>query len=1147
MACTLTLTALAWWTSHTAIRSKAEQRFEFLAEETSLAIAQRLRIYETALRGGKGLFDATGEVSRQQWQSYVSNLDLQNNFPGIQGLGFVRMLLPSELPRHIVQMRSQGLATYAIHPPGTREIYSSTMYLEPMDWRNQRALGYDMFSESVHRDAMERARDSGLPSVSGRVTLIQETEEDIQNGFVIYVPVYRRGLPTNTVTERRLALLGFVFSPLRFDDFMDGILSGLQEQRYMSLTLYDGLSSAVLYSNLGSQSQKSETTSFFSTVDIPGSRQSWKLQMRANTHILPEIGTLQWALLAAAASINIFVFLLIISAQRQIRMAQTQANRLQEELALRAENWRLQSVIEGTHAATWEWNVQTGWVEINTYCAENLGYTTEELLPLFVENWKKFIHPEDAPESARRMQQHFEGFLPLYEATLRLRHRDGHWVWVLNRGRVVSWTPQGQPLLVFGTYLDISLLITAQEKLAQNEIMLREAIETIGEAFVIFDPDDRLLLCNQKYQEIYQTSAAVIEQGCSFEEFIHYGVKHGQFPQAIGREQAWITERLMAHQQADSALIQQLDNGRWIKLRERRIFSGHTVGFCVDVTEFYQAQEAAEAANRAKSRFLATVSHEIRTPMNGILGMAQLLLDPQLDADQRLDSARIILDSGQTLLALLNDILDLSKVEAGKIVLETIAFDPTRLLKDTQALFTDEAARKGLSCRTQWIGPTYSYIGDPTRIRQMLANLVGNAVKFSNQGEILIEATEVSRSKNNAILRFSVRDQGIGIAQDKQAQLFKPFSQMDNSITRQFGGTGLGLSIVRGLAEMMHGEAGVISDSGTGALFWFTAEVGRMTQASAEMHIWPDSGYASEDVIEAVQPLQLSGNILVVEDYHVNQKVLCGLLKSLQLDLCIAENGQQAVDVITSGVYFDAVLMDLQMPVMDGYSATIHIREWEAINERRRVPIIAVTADAYAEDRQRCLDTGMDDFVAKPIVYQQLVSVLQKWLPKRTEPLFSVEPIKSTTPLTPTQSVDIDIHIEDTGIFTPTQVSPLTSPSVASSPEQRVIFDDAALLEQLDGNKELAHLVVGSAIEDIPLYFERLGQALSEAQWPQAQRLAHTMKGLFAQIGGIHLAQAFRELDAQLKRGEPIDIARLEVLRQDYAILDTALRQWLKA
>jgi len=350
--------------------------------------------------------------------------------------------------------------------------------------------------------------------------------------------------------------------------------------------------------------------------------------------------------------------------------------------------------------------------------------------------------------------------------------------------------------------------------------------------------------------------------------------------------------------------------------------------------------------------------------------MAQLLLIPGLQDGERLEYAQTILNSGRTLLDLLNDILDLSKVEAGKFELELSPTAPARIVADVCQLFGEVAAGKGLRLSSRCAFPVERYLGDPTRLRQMLANLVGNAIKFTDAGSVIIEARELACGERGAVLEFAVTDTGIGIPPESLPALFQPFSQADSSTTRRYGGTGLGLSIVNSLARLMDGEVGVDSRPGEGSRFWFRILGQRVADA-------PATGEAAEQ--PAALP-RLNGRVLVVEDNATNRHVIAAMLGKLGLTVELAENGQEGVDRATSGSPPDLVLMDVQMPLLDGHGATRLIRQWEAGHGRPALPVIALTADAYEEDRQRCLAAGMNDFLAKPVVLSALKQMLQRWL-----------------------------------------------------------------------------------------------------------------------------------------------------------------------
>jgi PAS domain S-box-containing protein len=414
---------------------------------------------------------------------------------------------------------------------------------------------------------------------------------------------------------------------------------------------------------------------------------------------------------------------------------------------------------------------------------------------------------------------------------------------------------------------------------------------------------------------------------------------------------------------------------------------GDVLGFYAmvfDVSDLHQARLAAEAASVAKSQFLASRSHEIRTPMNGILGMAQLLAKPGLPGVQRQLFAQTIRNSGRTMKMLLNDMLDLSSLEAGKLTLEQIAFDIGTTVDDIQALFVEVANPKGLQLESAWQGPVGAhYVGDPLRLSQMASNLVGNAIKFTANGFVRLRVSEIERHGDQAVLEFSVEDSGIGLTAEQQVRLFQAVSQADSLPTRQLGGAGLGLSMVRSLAELMQGSVGIDSVLGKGSRFWFRARLalGGLPPSAVQNNAPEPLDLDLSDTLFLEEAK--TWHILVAEDTHVSRVVIeamLGNMANFDLRLDMVEDGQQALDFITQGGAPDLVLMDLQMPVMDGLAATAQIRIWESTHGKPHLPIIALTANAFAEDRRNCLAAGMDDFLAKPLDSYQLQTKLRRWL-----------------------------------------------------------------------------------------------------------------------------------------------------------------------
>jgi PAS domain S-box-containing protein len=547
----------------------------------------------------------------------------------------------------------------------------------------------------------------------------------------------------------------------------------------------------------------------------------------------------------------------------------------------------------------------------------------------------------------------------------------------------------------------------------------------------------------------------------------------------------------------------------------------HNMAFGIERLRERARRLAAESASEAKSAFLANMSHEIRTPMNAVMGMTLLALRADPPPKVR-DYLQKIQSSSRHLLGVINDILDISKLEAGKVALEQVEFDLEQMLDDVVSVISEKAASKGLKLVVEVADKMpMKLIGDPLRLEQVLINLASNAVKFTTQGEIAINVSLQERRSGQVILHFAVRDTGIGLSQQQRELLFQTFQQADNSITRKYGGSGLGLSISKRLVELMGGRIGLDSRPGIGSTFWFTAclGLGRASprQPGGRIELSDPrtpSAPHSQTAVQALSPaVELQGaRVLLVEDNELNQEVATEFLQAIGLQVELAGDGAIALHKVQRQ-HYDIVLMDMQMPVMDGLSATRAIRKLPGMQQ---LPILAMTANAMAIDRERCFEAGMNDHIAKPIDPEQLLAKLRHWIKPTARP-----GADATTGL----------------------AAALRQPAPdADNPCWKALaqvdgLDSRLGLRQAGGREPLylsllTKFVTGQA--DAP---DQLAQAIAGSNWDEAERTAHTLKGVAAQIGAQALSEAARQLEQAVRERRPV--SELEPLR------DSAARQLL--
>jgi PAS domain S-box-containing protein len=635
---------------------------------------------------------------------------------------------------------------------------------------------------------------------------------------------------------------------------------------------------------------------------------------------------------------------------------------------------RLLNLLEGAHIGTWDWDLiaeeQTG----NHQWVEMLGYSWNELAPITYQTWRNFVHPDDIDNVEEGVNRAVRGEMDFLVGEYRMRHKNGSWLWLLDRARVVSRDRNGRAAFVSGIQIDITEQKSREEALRTAKSELERVFHERNTA-------------EMRLADIASVSDDVFWEQDS--EMRFQFLSHRKFREMAGQDKIdlvghtlreWVSDRPQLRASADwDGLLATMDarkpfrdfvsefysteigEPRWLRISGAPIydeageFQGYR-GVGSDVTQLFLAKLNAEEASKSKSIFLANMSHEIRTPLNGVLGMAEVLDNTLVDPAQK-KMIRTIRNSGESLLNILNDILDMSKIEARKLELEILPFDPAELAARVEELHHLRADEKGLEFEVSiGMGAQKSRIGDPHRIRQILDNLISNALKFTDAGEVSVSL------KGNPGRPFviEVSDTGIGMSEACTSEILKDFTQADSSITRRFGGTGLGMSITKSLVEMMHGTIAIQSEPGVG------------TKITVTLPLPVDESVVLPAKPVDVKELCIKGrHVLIADDNPTNCTVLEHLIQQLGATSVVTTNGLEAMQAWEKQD-FDLLLLDIAMPVMDGKTALEKIREVEASSGRPYTSAIAVTANVMPYQISEYIEAGFDVTITKPVSAKQI-------------------------------------------------------------------------------------------------------------------------------------------------------------------------------
>ncbi len=931
-----------------------EQRFSLAVDGVEFSVRERMRTYEMVLRGMSGLLVGSDAVSDDEWQRAADQLQLQYRYPGVQALSWGRYLPHEGLVDFLTQVHSSGRADFHIYPDGERDVYLIADLVHPLDWRNRRVVGFDMYSEATRRTAIDQARDSGETALTGPLRLKQESGQDVQTGVLLYLPVYQQNVPLSTTEERQAALLGMVSGSFRMTDLMRGILGGSHE--LYQIELIDAASPDRPLVREQDDAQRPARFAVQRSLDIYG--REWLLRVTSTPAYESSVNDKSLSVSLGSGLLASWLLALLVGGflyQRERALADSE----RRSQLMRDSEGRFRLVVEASPNAIVLVDGEGNVAMVNQQTEQMFGYSRAELLGQPVER----LLPESLRHSHVDMRKAFyktpEHRRMGGNRELFGQHRDGRMI-PLEVG--LSPLRNGDELLVQAVIIDISERKVAEER-------FRLVVEASPNAIVLVDGKGRLAMVNRQTEQMF---------GYSREEMLGEPVEK-LLPEAVramhpGLRDKFLKDPSPRRMGGNRELFGQHRDGSLIPLEVglSPLRSGDDLlvqAVIIDISERKAAEqrlrEQAEQlalANRYKSEFLANMSHELRTPLNSILILSEQLRHNVAGnlSEKQVKHADIVYKAGNDLLQLINDVLDLAKIEAGRVQLKLEPVNVHDLLVELDSSLRPMAEIKGLRLITQ-LEPGVPRVihSDRGRLQQILRNLLSNALKFTEHGEVelAISRSSISLDDERETLQFVVRDSGIGIDPAQHQRIFQAFQQIDGSTSRRFGGTGLGLAITRQLTEVLGGQISLESTPGQGASFIVRLPVVALMQEEP----------GDERLTSAPQRSGSGPTVLIIEDDANFAAVIAESAIGQGFSYVHCRNGKQAIALLQSE-RFVAVILDILLPDISGWQIYRRLR---SLVQHRGIPVHILSCVPQPQDWQ---DDGTR-YLVKPIGREALEQV----------------------------------------------------------------------------------------------------------------------------------------------------------------------------